>query len=344
MAADPTQGRVSGAMSVLAATALAEPQSGDEQAVVYAGHDGPGAGKRIVLISGDEEYRSEEALPMLGQILTARHGFTCTVLFALDADGTINPCNTRNIPGLDALESADLMIILTRFRDLPDDQMACIDRFLMAGKPVIGLRTATHAFKTEPGKPYEHYSNGYSGKKREWTDGFGRVVLGERWVNHHGHHKHESTRGIIAEEAKDHPIVRGCNDIWGNSDVYTVRLPLPGDSRVLVYGQVLQGMAPTDAPVKGAKNDPMMPVAWIKSYQLPGGERGQAFATTMGAATDLESEGLRRLLVNAAYWAVGLEREIDERANVDVVREYLPSMYGFGGFRPGATPAQHRLD
>src|SRR4249920_660536 len=86
--------------------------------VVYEGTDGPGKGKHIVLVSGDEEYRSEEALPQLGKILARRHGFTCTVLFAIDPkDGTINP-DVSNIPGLEALGTADLLILFTRFRNL----------------------------------------------------------------------------------------------------------------------------------------------------------------------------------------------------------------------------------
>src|SRR5579872_4991718 len=89
--------------------------------IVYDGYDGPGKGKHIVLISGDEEYRSEEGLPQLGKILAKRHGFKCTVLFAIGKDGTINP-NVSNIPGLEALKNADLMVIFTRFRDLPDAQ------------------------------------------------------------------------------------------------------------------------------------------------------------------------------------------------------------------------------
>ena len=60
--------------------------------VVYEGGDGPGKGKHVVLVSGDDEYRSEELLPQLGKILAKRHGFKCTVLFAIDpATGTINP-------------------------------------------------------------------------------------------------------------------------------------------------------------------------------------------------------------------------------------------------------------
>src|SRR2546423_3964388 len=92
--------------------------------VVSEGTEGPGKGKHIVLVSGDEEYRSEEALPQLAKILAKHHGFKCTVLFAINPDdGTIDPKNTHNIPGLEALDHADLMVIFTRFRDLPDEQM-----------------------------------------------------------------------------------------------------------------------------------------------------------------------------------------------------------------------------
>ena len=90
----------------------------------FNGLEGPGKGKHIVLISGDEEYRSEETLPQLAKILANHHGFKCTVLFAIDPkDGTINPNQTDNIPGLGALDTADLMVIFTRFRELPDEQM-----------------------------------------------------------------------------------------------------------------------------------------------------------------------------------------------------------------------------
>src|SRR5436309_4162544 len=129
-----------------------------DQWVVYDGFDGPGKGKHIVLVSGDEEYRSEEALPQLAKILARRHGFKCTVLFAIDPkDGTINPDVRDNIPGLEALKTADLLILLTRFRDLPDEQMKFIVDYVESGKPVIGLRTATHAFNIEPGKTYSKW-------------------------------------------------------------------------------------------------------------------------------------------------------------------------------------------
>src|SRR3954467_8344669 len=86
--------------------------------LILQGKQGPGKGKRVVLVSGDEEYRSEQAMPQLAKILAERHGFDCTVLFAIDPkDGTINPNVQTNIPGLEALDSADLMILMTRFRD-----------------------------------------------------------------------------------------------------------------------------------------------------------------------------------------------------------------------------------
>ncbi len=149
-------------------------------------------GKNIVLISGDEEYRSEESLPQLAKILSLRQGFRCTVLFAIDRkDGTINPNQLDNIPGLEALDSADLMVILTRFRELPDDQMKHIVDYLNSGKPVVGIRTATHAFHFKPGSTYAQYS---------WDapdGGFGRLVLGETWITHHGQHGKQSTRGVL---------------------------------------------------------------------------------------------------------------------------------------------------
>ena len=125
---------------VLSALALAAiPLTASAQGVVYQGAAGPGKGKHIVLISGDEEYRSEETLPQLGKILAKHHGFKCTVLFAIDPrDGTINP-NVSNIPGLEALKTADLAIVFLRFRHLPDEQMKLLVDYIESGKPIIGL-------------------------------------------------------------------------------------------------------------------------------------------------------------------------------------------------------------
>ena len=286
--------------------------------------------KHLVLIGGDEEYRSEQALPQLAKILTVRHGFRCTVLYAIDPkDGTVNPNQRDNIPGLEALDHADLMVIFTRFRDLPDDQMKHIVDYVESGRPVVGIRTATHAFDIAPGKTYARYG----WKSKEWDGGFGRQVLGETWIDHHGRHGAQSTRGLIAPGRENHPVLRGIRDgdIWGPADVYKIRLPLTGDGIALVLGQVLDGMQPTATPDPGPRNQPMLPVAWVRTYK-----GARVFTTTMGAAQDLESAGLRRLLVNACYWTMGLE--VPARADVDLVGEYKPLPFGFGGFAKGLKP------
>jgi len=308
--------------------------------VVYPGGDSPGKGKHIVLVSGDEEYRSEETLPQLGKILAKHHGFKCTVLFAIDPkDGTINP-NISNIPGLEALQSADLMIMFLRFRNLPDKQMKLLADYIESGKPIIGLRTATHAFNLRKDSSYF--------AKYQWNNqegGFGRKVLGETWISHHGGHGTQATRGVIAERQENHPIVKGINagDIFGPTDVYGVRLPLPGDSVPVVLGQVLTGMKATDPPLQGSKNEPMMPIAWTRTYKGEAGKTARVFTTTMGASQDFASEGLRRLLVNASYWCLGMEDRISERANVEIVGPYNPRPFGNNGFQKNVRPADLQM-
>jgi hypothetical protein len=298
---------------------------------------GPGSGKHIVLVSGDDEYRSEEGLPQLAKILSVRQGFGCTVLYAIDPrDGTIKPDLHTNIPGLEALDRADLMILLIRFRDLPDTQMKHIVDYVESGRPIIGLRTATHAFDLKSSPTYARYS----WNSKQWDGGFGRQVLGETWIDHHGLHGKQSTRGILVKGEEGHPILRGIRDgdIWGPTDVYEVRLPLPVDSRPLVLGEVLDGMSPNDPPVQGKHHDPMMHIAWVKTYTGAHGKTARVFTTTMGASQDLLNEGVRRMIVNACFWALGMEDRISARMNVDLVGEYHPSPFGFGTYKSGVKP------
>lgn len=321
---------------------LTKPDEDDSQWIVYDGGDGPGAGKHLVFVTGDDEYRSEEGMPMLAKILSVRHGFKCTVLFAIDPkDGTIKPDHQTNIPGLDALDSADLMVIFTRFRHLPDDQMKHIVDFMNSGKPMIGLRTSTHAFNypRESESPYAKFSF----NSREPRGGFGQAVLGDTWINHHGHHGRESTRGVKNEKYTSHPVLRDVEDVWGPTDVYGVR-NLTDDAQVLLYGQVVAGMSADDPPVEGKKNDPMMPVVWTKTYTGTSGKPSRVLCTTMGAANDLQSAGLRRLLVNACFWGLEMEDKIPVKANVDYVGEYEPTNFGFGTYKKGLKPTDYALE
>ena len=308
--------------------------------IVYEPPAGSSIGKSIVLVSGDEEYRSEETIPALGKILAAHHGFRCTVLFAVDPKtGEIDPNRQDNIPGLEALDTADLLILFTRFRNLPDEQMKHIVDYVESGRPIIGLRTATHAFRIPGKRKYARYDF----RSKSWEGGFGRQVLGETWIAHHGHHGHESTRGIVSPSAKDHPIVSGIEngDIWGPTDVYRVRLPLPKTCRPLILGQVLTGMKPSDPPVTGRKNDPMMPIAWTNEYVAPNGRKARIVTTTMGAAQDFSSEGLRRLLVNATFWALGMEKRITPGLEVELVGRFHALPFGNNRFRKGVRPSDH---
>lgn len=306
--------------------------------VTYEGKEGPGKGKHVVLVSGDEEYRSEEALTLMGKLLAVHHGFKCTVLFAIDPDsGMIDPVNQTNIPGLENLETADMMVMSLRFRELPDEQMKYIIDYINAGKPIMGLRTATHSFNYTRNKDSKYAK--YDFNNPDFKGGFGRQVLGETWVNHHGHHGKEATRGLINGEMVNHPILKGVKDVWGPTDVYTVN-KLTGNPEVLLFGQVLVGMDPSDPP---NFDKPIMPLAWIKTYTGDLGKTSRIFCTTMGASVDLQSDDLRRLLINGCYWCMGMEDMIPEKSNVDYVDEYKPLYFGFGAHKKGVKPSDLKL-
>ncbi len=300
----------------------------------FEGKEGPGKGKHIILIAGDDEYRSEESMPMLAKILSNRYGFKTTVLFPIHPEtGEIVPSFQNNIPGLEHLESADLMIMLIRFRELPDDQTKYIEKFLKAGKPVIGLRTSTHGFAYSKNVDSPYAKWGYNSKAVGWERGFGQRIFGETWVNHHGNHGKEGTRAMIdgVNQMNDHPILRGIDDIWGSSDVYGIK-NLPKEADVLIYGQSTAGMD-DKAPLIWEKS--LMPIAWTKPYQIEGGKVGMAFASTLGASLDFQSEDMRRLVVNASFWLLEMSKTITPDLNVEFVGDYQPTKFGFDTFRKG---------
>ncbi len=306
--------------------------------VVYEGRSGPGAGKHIVFLAGDEEYRSEESLVQMARILAFRHGFKCTVLFSLDeTDGTINPNASSNLTGAEALDHADAIFMMLRFRQWPDTTMKHFVDAYLAGKPIIALRTSTHAFQypTASDSIYARYSH----NSKVWPGGFGRQVLGETWVSHLGTNHKEATRGVIDPLAKDDPILRGVGTIFAESGAYKVN-PQP-DSTVLLRAEVLAGTTP-DAPLEATgKNNPMQPLAWHRVHTNEAGKTNRVFCTTMGAAADLRDESLRRLLVNAVYWGFGME--VPAKADVQLVGDFRPTEYGFNTFRKGIKPDDFAL-
>ena len=303
---------------------------GDPSRVVFEGTNGPGAGKHIVLIAGDHEYRSEEALPALGRILARRLGFKVSVFITLDSAGFIRP-GSSNIGGLEALKTADLMIVGLRFQDFPAEQMQHIVDYLDRGGPVLGLRTSTHAFQIRSG-PFAKYSWDYKGV--DYPSGFGEQVLGETWVGHYGTNHEQSSRILPRDDQAAHPIFRGVQDVHVQSGGYQA-YPLDG-SEVLALGQVLNGMEPSAPPDTGKKQ---MPVVWTRTHQGGNGRQGRVFTTTHGASEDLLNPGFRRMLVNATLWALGKEDVISPDLDVSFVGPYHPVTFSFGGYRRGVRPS-----
>ena len=312
-----------------------------ESFLQFEGGQGPGQGKHIVLVAGDDEYRSEESMPMLAKILSSRYGFKTTVIFPIDpSTGDVVPNYQNNLPGLEQLETADLLILLIRFRELPDEQAHYLERYLLAGKPIIGLRTSTHAFAFQKNKGSKFAKWDWMSTVPGWEQGFGKRIFGETWINHHGVHGKEGTRGLVdgVKQNANHPVLRGVKDIWGPSDVYGIK-NLPADAEVLVYGQSTAGMN-DQAPLIWEKS--VMPIAWTKPYQIEEGKQGMAFASTLGASLDFQSADLRRLVINASFWLLGKGDVVTADLNVDYVGTYQPTAFGFGTFRKGMRVADFK--
>ena len=273
----------------------------------------PGNGKHVVLISGDEEYRSEESCPMLAKILSKHHGFKTTVLFAIDPQGGyINSNYQKNIPGMESIRSADLVIIGTRFRNLSDEQFQPLADHLNAGKPVAGFRTATHGFKTR------QTTGGIN-----WTR-FGPEILGEGWVSHHGRHKHQGARSVVGAGGKGHPLLRGVGSIFAESDVYGINAVTAENATILLDAAVTASLQSESAVIEDLS---LQPAAWLRTYTTPQGGKGTAFCTTFGSSCDFDDDNLRRLLINAAFFLTGLE--VPEKAEVAYIDPFSPSAFNF---------------
>ncbi|MCH2100962.1 MAG: ThuA domain-containing protein [Planctomycetes bacterium] len=322
--------------------AVPEQSPGEESSVPrerwleYQGKEGlPGNGKKVVLIAADQEYRSEQAMPMLAKILSERHGFDTTVLFALNENGMVDPTQkikwqdesiVHDIPGLEQLAEADLMILYSRLVTLPDGQLQHFYDYLDAGKPIMAFRTANHGFIG-----FEYVKDG---KRID----FGEDVLGGSFRGHHGRWHQDSTLGTVIDAAKGHPVVRGIDTMWGPTDVYRTYPEggsLPEGCTALVMGQPQM----TREEGSGDNLDLIpLPVVWVKSWTGRTGKSTRVFHSTMGSGKDFEDVDVRRVAVNAAYWCLGMGSQIDSQSNVDPVGEYVPLASGFNYPKLGVEP------
>lgn len=302
--------------------------------LTYLGGQGPGAGKHVVLIAAEQEYRSEQAMPMLAKILSERHGFHCTVLFLCNDDGLVDPTvpapfedktKRHNVPGLEYLADADCLIWMSRFLQLTDEDQQHFHDYFDSGKPMIALRTANHGIRG--GIPY--LKDGQPVTLRE--------MLGGAFMKHHGGWKREATSGIIVEENRDHPILIGVEDVWGTSDVYRCQPEdtVPEDCTALFLGQPMTSLE-RDAPANTNKQP--LPIAWTKTWIGASGNPTPILHFTMGSAEDFENAGVRRVTINGVYWGLGMADQIKPDSSVDIIGAYEPLNSGFNYEKFGVFP------
>lgn len=279
----------------------------------------------IVFVTGDEEYRSEESMPMLAKMVERELGATTEVLFAQDSAGLVNPNVNDNIPGLEALEKADMMVLFLRWRALPDAQAKYILDFAESGKPMAGFRTTTHAFLYKDDSLRRHLNN-------DWPT----AVFGQQWITHHGHFDdgHDPLTRVTPREDADSPILNGVQPFEAYSWLYHVD---GGEWNINPKtSQLLTGRSLRSKHEEGGRLDqfPLTnPVAWTNNYN-----GARVFFTTLGHPYDWLDDNMRRFALNGIAWA--LEKDIPEKGfGTQVEGEYAPNNSGFGEkFKVGKTP------
>ncbi|MDC6354602.1 MULTISPECIES: ThuA domain-containing protein [unclassified Robiginitalea] len=283
----------------------------------------------VVFVIGDEEYRSEESMPMLAGILKRELDAEVTLCFSVDSSGVIDPNRLDHIQGLAALDSADLMVLFTRFRALPEAELAHITRFAESGKPMVGFRTATHAFLYPDSTENARMNNAWPAR-----------VFGQQWITHHGHFEdgNDPLTAVTLAEGVEHPILTDVNAFQAYSWLYHVDggdWELQGDAAPLLIGRSLRSKHEMDGRLD---EFPLVnPVAWTKSYTGESGKTSRVFFTTLGHPYDFRNPNMRRLALNGIYWALGLE--VPEDMDVSYTQPYQPNNSGFGEvYKKGLLP------
>lgn len=287
----------------------------------------------IVFVVGDEEYRSEESMPMLAKILERDLGAKTTICYSVDSAGFIDPNRLDYIEGLSALKDADMMVLFTRFRALPEDQLKYIIDFSNSGKPMVGFRTATHAFKYPENSPYFYMNN-------EWPS----EVFGQQWITHHGHFSdgnEQMTKVSVIQKERANVVLNGVEDFDAYSWLYHVNggdWQLHGDCELLLEGTALRSNHKNEGRLD--KFPISNPVAWTKHYTGESGKTARVFFTTLGHPYDFKIESMRKLALNGIFWALGKENIIPPKGvNADFIGPYEPNNSGFGQkFKKGRKP------
>jgi type 1 glutamine amidotransferase/nicotinamidase-related amidase len=223
----------------------------------------------VVFLIGEDEYKTWETLPAFAQQNLGWRGLRVSVIQQDEKD-------KNRFPGLiEALRDADLLLVSARRRALPKEQLDAVRAHLAAGKPLVGIRTASHAFA-----PKGEDAN----KGSSWPT-FDPEVLGGNYNNHHGAGTKTSIRVAPGEEKN--PLLNGVNlgQLIGNGSLYKVS-PLKSAAKPLLIGSI--------------PDQPAEPVAWTHSF---GEKQARVFYTSLGHPDDFASPAFRRLLLNGMLWA-----------------------------------------
>ncbi len=218
---------------------------------------------RVHMISGSREYRSEPSLEQFAAFLEQNYRVRCTISRA--KDGSRGP-----LPNLEALDEADVLLVFCRRLRPPEEQTDRIRRWCEQGKPVVGVRTASHGFQT-------------------WLE-FDEQVLGGSYNRHGGA---ETVRVVVEDSNANHPILDGVEGWQRRGKLY--RNPDNADDTTLLMSG------------KGLESADVQPLAWARVYDEDKG--GRAFYTSMGLPHDFENPNFRRMLVNAIFWVAARDGE-----------------------------------
>jgi HEAT repeat protein/nicotinamidase-related amidase len=228
---------------------------------------------RIAFLIAEDEYEAATTLPAFARRLEQAHGFSVDILHG----------DETGISGIKQLASADLAVVYVRRKPLPAEQMSYLRDFVAAGKPVVGLRTASHAFHLLAGDPPAGFT--------QWPE-FDQEVLGGNYHMHHGNQSDENPSTYLwkVPEAEGHPILRGipAGEFSARSWLYKTS-PLAKTATPLMMGRF-------------GDVQPHEPVAWTNTHT--GG--GLVFYTSLGHPDDFKMYSFKRLLTNGIFWALKL--------------------------------------
>jgi type 1 glutamine amidotransferase len=229
---------------------------------------------KVVVLAGEGEYSSDRTMKAFADDLRRDLPDADVDYRTPDVLEDYPTFPESSFGDLSTLRDADLLVVYTRFRILPDDEMAEIAAYVERRGTVLGLRTSTHAF---------HYAQ--DSRWTGWNDGFGRDVLGSPWISHHGH---SSSTDVSTVPGDRHEILAGVPDRFHvRSWLYRVRLR--PDCRPLLHGE----------PVDPEDTATPSPVAWVREH-----DRGRVFFTSLGHPADFDGRPFRTLLLNAARWCL----------------------------------------